>query len=140
MFKKLFNKQFAKYVSVGLLSTALDFGLLYLLVEFGHLFYLLAAICSMAIVLWVSFSLNKFWTFENFEKKYFQQFSKYLVSHLLALMVALIILSTLVQFFHLWYLFAKVFATIGAAIINFLLIQKFIFAAKDPSLSLFKLN
>lgn len=140
MLKKLINKQFAKYVSVGFVCTALDFALLYLLVEFGHLFYLLAAICSMAVVLWVSFSLNKFWTFQNFEKKYFQQFGKYLMSHLLALGIALTILTILVQFLGFWYLFAKVFATGGAAITNFLLIQKFIFTPKNPEANVFKIN
>lgn len=136
MFKKFLNVQFAKYVTVGFIATTLDFGLLYLFVEFGHLFYLAAAICSIAIVLWISFSLNKFWTFQNFEKRYFQQFGKYIVSHLLALGVALIILTILVQFFGLWYLFAKVFATGGAAIVNFLLIQKFIFKRSEEKSSL----
>jgi len=138
MLKKIINKQFAKYVAVGAFATGLDFGILYFLVEFGHIFYLVSAIISMAIVLWVSFSLNKFWTFQNFEKKYFQQFTKYLVSHLLALAVSLTILSILVQVFHFWYLFAKVFATAGAAITNFLLIQKFIFFAKEPEVEVFK--
>jgi putative flippase GtrA len=135
MLKTLINKQFAKYVSVGLVATALDFGILYLLVEYGHLFYLLAAVISVSIVLWISFTLNKYWTFENFEKKYFQQFLKYCISHAIALAVSLAILAFLVQVFHLWYLFAKVFATVGAAITNFLLVKNFIFSRSGGAIS-----
>ena|SRR3972149_8682578 len=123
----LFSWHFIKYVCVGFLGTALDFSFLYVLVEYGHLYYLLAAIISVSIVLWVSFSLNKFWTFQNFEKKYFPQFGKYILSHLVALAISLAILAFLVQVFHFWYLFAKVFATVAAAITNFLITKKFIF-------------
>lgn len=125
--KNFFSWQFIKYVVVGFVGTALDFSLLYILVEYGHLYYLFGAVTSVAIVLWISFSLNKFWTFQNFEKQYFRQFGKYIISHLVALAVNLTILAFLVQVFHFWYMFAKVFATVGAAITNFLLIRKFIF-------------
>jgi len=122
-----FSWQFVKYVCVGFLGTALDFSILYSLVEYGHLYYLLAAVISVGIVLWISFTFNKYWTFGNFEKKYFQQFFKYFISHLIALAVSLAILALLVEIFHFWYLFAKVFATVAAAITNFLIVKKFIF-------------
>lgn len=127
MFKFLFSKQFIKYALVGSLATGLDFLFLYSLVEFFHLFYLLAAFLSMAVILWISFTLNKYWTFANYEKKYFPQFLKYCLSHVVALTVNLAILAFLVQFFHLWYLFAKIFATVGAAVTNFLLVKNYIF-------------
>lgn len=130
MFKSLFGTRSINYVIVGLGATILDFFFLYLLVEKFHLHYLWGALISMSIVLWVSFTLNKYWTFKNFEKKYFQQFAKYAVSHAIALGVALIILTSIVEIFNFWYLFAKVFATGGAAIINFLLVDKFIFSEK----------
>lgn len=125
--KNFFNQQFIKYVVVGLIGTALDFSILYILVEYGHFFYLVGAVASIFTVLWVSFTINKFWTFENHEKKYFQQFFKYSLSHILALGVNLAILAFLVEIFHFWYIFAKVFATAGAAITNFLIVKKYIF-------------
>lgn len=132
--KQFFSRQFLKYVIVGFVGTALDFSILYVLVEFGHLFYLFAAIASVAVVLWISFSLNKYWTFQNFEKKYFQQFFKYVISHLVALGVSLMILAFLVEVFNFWYIFAKVFATCGAAVTNFLLVKNFIFFKKSEAL------
>lgn len=124
---QLLSKQFGKYVVIGLIGTFLDFSILYILVDYGHLFYLWGAIVSVMIVLWISFTLNKYWTFENKEKKYFQQFVKYLISHAIALGVSLLILTVLVEVFAFWYLFAKLFATAAAAITNFLLVKKYIF-------------
>jgi len=129
MLKSLVSKQFIKYATVGLLTTGLDFLFLYTLVEFVHLFYLLAAFFSIAVILWLSFTLNKYWTFGNLEKKYFQQFIKYAVSHAVALGINLAVLAFLVEIFHFWYIFAKVFATGVAAITNFLLVKKYIFFA-----------
>ena len=134
----LFSWQFVKYIIVGFVGTGLDFSILYILVEYGHLYYLFGAVTSVAIVLWVSFTLNKYWTFQNFEKKYFQQFGKYLVSHAIALGVNLAILAFLVEIFHFWYLFAKVFATAAAAITNFLIVKKFIFFAKKQEVEVFQ--
>lgn len=130
MFRSFFGVRFINYAIVGLAATILDFLALYVLVEKFHLHYLWGAFVSMPIILWLSFTLNKYWTFKNFEKKYLQQFSKYALSHAVALGVAMVILTTLVEFFHFWYLSAKVFATIGAAITNFLLVDKFIFEDK----------
>lgn len=131
MFSTLKNNfisaQFARYVVVGVIGTALDFLILYLLVNFAHIYYLIAATLSVAVVIWVSFTLNKFWTFQNQEKKYLYQFVRYFGSHLIALAVSLAVLAFLVETFDLWYLFAKVFATAAAAITNFLLVKKFIF-------------
>lgn len=136
MVKSLINNlvsvQFVKYVCVGFLGTGLDFLFLYLLVEYGQIYYLLAALMSVSVVLWVSFSLNKYWTFRDFGKNYFPQFGKYILSHLVALGVSLLILATLVEIFNFWYLFAKVFATVGAAITNFLIVKKFIFKEERP--------
>lgn len=128
--QKLFSKQFLKYLVVGFTGTAADFALLYVFVQYFHIFYLLAAFFSIAIVLWYSFTLNKYWTFENKEKKYFPQFLKYVIAHSIALGINLLILAILVQFFHLWYLFAKVFATAAAAIANFFMVKSFIFEGK----------
>lgn len=127
IFKPLFSRHFIKYVIVGFFATSLDFAFLYCLVEFGHLHYLLSAIISISVILWISFTLNKFWTFGNREKNFFKQFAKYILSHAVALSISLFILTTLVEVFHFWYLFAKFFGTVVAACTNFLLVRRYIF-------------
>ncbi len=127
MINYFFSKQFLKYIVIGFLGTGLDFLLLYSLVEYFHLNYVLAAICSVAIVIGLSFTLNKYWTFANYEKKYFSQLGKYVFSHSFAYGLNLLILVILVEIFGLWYLLAKVFATAISAIVNFLLSKKWVF-------------
>lgn len=127
MFKSFFSKQFFKYVLVGFLATGLDFLILYLLVEYGHLFYLLAAIISIAIVFWIGFNLNKYWTFKNPENNYWSQLFKYLLTHSVGIGISLGVLTFLVEIFDMWYLLAKVFATAAALIWNFLVTKKWVF-------------
>lgn len=127
LIQDIFSWKFIKYFVVGLTGTSLDFLILYLLVEYGHIYYLLAAIISVSIVLWLSFTLNKYWTFRNFEKKYFQQFVKYIIAHALAMTVNLVLLVFLVEIIHLWYIHGKIIATIVSATTNFLLTRRFVF-------------
>jgi len=127
MIKVFFSKQFLKYLIIGFMGTGLDFLILYSLTEYAHFYYVLSAIVSVAIVFWLSFIANKFWTFENKKGKYFVQFVKYLFSRTAGYAINLIILILLVEIFGLWYLFAKVFATAAAAIWNFLTARKWVF-------------
>lgn len=129
---KNFLRQFAsfkfiKYAVVGLTCTSLDFLLLYIFTEFLHIFYLLSAVLSIAVVLWLSFSLNKYWTFADFGGQYFKQFFGYILSHMLALILSLIILTVLVEIFGLWYILARAVGTGLAAVINFSLTKKYVF-------------
>ena len=121
------SKQFLKYVIVGLLGTGLDFLILFLLVEYLHLFYLLAALISILIVFWISFSLNKYWTFRKKEGNYFRQMLKYLLAHSVGVGINLAILTILVEIFGFWYIFAKVIATTVVLAWNFLVTKKWVF-------------
>ena len=131
MIKHFVSKQFLKYVLIGFLGTGLDFLILYFLVEFLHLFYLLAAIISIIIVVWLSFTLNKFWTFKDYEKKYFLQLGKYIIAHSIGVGINLGILTLLVEIFGLWYILAKVFATAVALIWNFLVAKNWVFRGEN---------
>ena len=133
MIKHFVSKQFLKYIIIGLLGTGLDFLFLYCLVEYLRLYYVLAAFISVAIVIWISFTFNKYWTFANHEKKYLSQFSKYILSHAFAYGLNLIILIILVEIFGLWYILAKVFATAVSAICNFLLTKKWVFRGENEN-------
>lgn len=135
--KQFFSAQFLKYIVVGFLGTALDFSILYALVEYLHLFYLISATVSVCIVIWISFTLNKYWTFQDYSKQYFKQLLKYAISHMIALAVALAVLATLVEIFGMWYIYAKFFATAAAAITNFLIVKSYIFKP-SPSVVLKK--
>ena len=74
MLKDLFNKVFVnstnhtllqliRYTFVGGLAFLVDFGLLYILTEYGHLHYLLSATVSFTVGLFVNYLISKIWVF-----------------------------------------------------------------------------
>lgn len=123
--------RFIKYILIGCLGTGLDFLILFVLVEFLHLFYLLAAAISIVIVVWLSFTLNKYWTFQDYQKKYFLQLGKYIAAHSVGVVISLGVLTLLVEVFDLWYILAKVFAAPAAIAWNFLVAKKWVFKERD---------
>lgn len=129
MIRKIVSAQFVKYVIVGGTGTGLDFCFLYILVEYLHLQYLIAAAISISIIFFGCFTANKYWTFEDKESGYFQQMFQYLLVHLVGLGLSLVILYSLVEYLGLWYIFAKVFATLAAFLWNFFIARYFIFQA-----------
>lgn len=131
MLKKFLSKQFLRYIVIGFLGTGLDFLFVYLFVEYLHLHYLLSALISIALVLFLSFSLNKYWTFDNQEKKYFYQLFKYILASSVSWGINLTVLTMLVEVFAMRYLLAKVFATAAALIWNFLIARNWVFKARD---------
>ena len=130
MIKAFFSKQFLKYLVIGFVGTGLDFLFLYCLVEYFHIYYLFSALISIILVFFISFSLNKYWTFNNQEKNYFNQLFKYTLARLVGLGINLIVLTILVEIFGMWYILAKVFATAVALIWNFLIAKNWIFSKK----------
>ena len=113
-------KQFLKFCVVGVIGTAIDFGLLYLLVEFGHVYYLLAATISFIAAVINNYLLNKIWTFQDKNRNFFKQFVQFLIVSLVGLGLNLLLLYLLVQYAHLWYILAKVLATGVVLIWNFI--------------------
>jgi len=125
--KKRFGVQFIKYSLVGATGTSIDFLLLYLLVEKGHLFYLLAAVFSTIVAMLINFTLNKYWTFGKKEGNYFIQLFHYASAHAVGGLINFAVLTVLVETFGVWYLFARIAATFLAVIWNFLATKKWVF-------------
>jgi len=112
-------KQFLKFCVVGTIGTAIDFGLLYLLVESAHIWYLLAATISFIVAVINNYIFNKFWTFEDRDKDFLRQFGQFLVVSIIGLGLNVLILYVLVEFAGMWYILAKVLATGVVLIWNF---------------------
>lgn len=112
-------KQFLKFCIVGTVGTAIDFSLLYLLVEFAHVWYLLAATISFIVAVINNYIFNKFWTFKDRDKDFLRQFGRFLVVSIIGLGLNVLILYVLVEFAGMWYILAKVLATGVVLIWNF---------------------
>jgi len=96
--KKIFF-QFSKFAIVGCTNTALDFIVYFSLTRlftFWHEQKILATTIAFVIANINSYILNKFWTFQNKEKKYHIQYSKFLIISL----VGLVLTDTIFSFAH----------------------------------------
>jgi putative flippase GtrA len=71
-------KQFIKFCLVGVVNTAIDFAIFYLLTRIAGIYFLLANFISVLAAMTFSFVFNKYWTFKNFNpgiKKQYLQFA-----------------------------------------------------------------
>ena len=113
--------RFVKYCLVGLVGALIDILILYFLVKYANLNYFLAGSISFVLAVINNYCLNKFWTFRNKGKKYFRQFSSYLLIAIAGLILNIGIMYFGVEFLAINYLTAKALAIIIVTFWNFLM-------------------
>ena len=117
-----------RYIISGGTAALTNMASLFLLVQFGRVYYLYASILAFLISVAVSFTMQKFWTFhDNHVYDVHAQFARYLVVILanLALNTALVYL--LVETIGVWYLAAQLIATVIIAAIGYFAYRYFVF-------------
>jgi dolichol-phosphate mannosyltransferase len=123
--------QIAKYGISGVTGGVIQIGFLYVFVDRLHMWYLYGVIASYSISLIVSFSLQKFWTFQDYSTDGFhRQSSSYIVIALGALVLNIMFMYVLVSVFHFWHIVAQgiVVGIVGTS--TFLLNKTFTFDTK----------
>lgn len=125
------HRKIVKFLISGGSATLANILTLYVLKGIFGVWYLLASAISFSVSFLLSFTLQKFWTFE---KKDIDVVHKELM---LALMVALgnlgintLLMYTFVDHFHLHYIFAQLCTSALIACETYVLYQKLIFAVR----------
>ena len=123
-------QQFFRYVSVGLINTGLDFGI-YTALTRGFAFwkehYLWAnAIAFLIVVTW-SFFWNKYWTFNNRERKHPTQYMKFVFTTLIGISIAEGVLYIGVEVFSFYDLISKIIAAPLVVLWNFSMYRMWVF-------------
>lgn len=119
--KKKFVNQFIKFCFVGVVNTAIDFGILNLgVIVFKWNIYLAATI-AFIIAASNSFLMNKYWTFTEKSKgmRFATQYFQFLMVSTGGLLLNLGIMYIFIEGAGLWYNWAKVFATAIVIMWNF---------------------
>lgn len=117
-----------KYVTSGGTSALVNIGTLYLLTEYGQVHYLQSAVVSFILAFFVSFTLQKFWTFQNMDTKMVHwQMMWYLLLSLTNLLVNTLIIYSLVEYIRLWYVAAAIVSGAILAVTNFFVYKLVIF-------------
>jgi len=119
-----------RFLVSGGLATLVNLGLLYVLTDWVGVWYLISAIISFAAAFFVSFTLQKFWTFEDRSREgmHFQAGLFFLVATL-NLGLNTFFLYLLVEYAALHYLLAQIIVSAFIAVENFFIYRFVIFRA-----------
>ena len=123
--KKASITRIAKFGISGILCVGLYYLVLYCLTEFIGIWYPVSAAIGSVLSYISSFLFQKYWTFENKDKKEIpKQVLKYFVMSGGLLCANSLFLYLLVEYIHLKYLIAQIFITIILSIVSYLITKK----------------
>lgn len=124
-----------RYLISGGTAAASNLLFLFLLVHFGHIHYLTASIIAFLLSAGVSFTMQKFWTFQDtVVKDMHQQFGRYVVALFINLALNTLLMYLLVERIGLWYVYAQILTTALVAISGYFVYKYFVFRARPSDL------
>ena len=106
------------YLIISAVSTLVDFSILYLLTSLAGIHYLFSALAGYSMGSVLNYSLNKKYNFRD-KQKVRMQFPIYMSIALIGLIFTQILLAFFVEIFDLWYIYAKLLASLIVLIWNF---------------------
>ena len=98
-----------KYGTVGLISGVFDFGALFILTDWAHLYYLVSATIAFILGGSTNYWLNKHWTFKS-NGQHRKQLPIFFTLATIGLIINNYILYVSVEHFNFHYLWGKVLA------------------------------
>lgn len=120
-------KQFKRYLITGFLSFGIEYALFYLIHKILMLEYLIANVIVYALVFWINFLLNRFWSF-NSNKNFLRQLKLYFALFIFNLFAANILLMYLLtDIAGINSLISKIFVMGSIVSWNFILYKKVIY-------------
>jgi len=122
--------QAIKFMSIGLLNTFVDGGILFGLVTFAGVDKIVARIISSSIALISSYVLNRVWTFRSKSRDIARQFASFAIINGLGLVWNNLLYGFMVKKMHIHYLLAMIIATAIVFVWNFTLSKIWAFKGK----------
>ena len=121
-------KQITRYIISGGTAAAFNLGILYLLTNYLAVWYLSSAVLAYIISFFISFFLQKLWTFrDNSTERIHKQLAIYFMIALFGLGFNTLLMYCLVDILHIWYMLAQVIIGFILAFFNFLFYRSFVF-------------
>jgi dolichol-phosphate mannosyltransferase len=128
MAKNSRSRQWVQFCLVGASGTLVNMATLYLLVEWGGIYYILGALFSAILSMCSNFFLNKHWTFKSHTIRSTPiAFQKVIVTTIISILLNLILLYTFTEFFHIWYLVSQILAIILVMLWNYFSNKSWVF-------------
>ncbi len=121
-------KLIIKFFFAGLFSGTTDLILLFIFHGYLKIDIIIATSLSFIGSLFVSFTLQKLWTFHNYnQSKVIHQFVLYVLNASLAFYLNGLFMNILVNKYDIWYILAQIMVNLILAIMNFVVYKFIIF-------------
>ena len=118
---------FLKFVLVGGVSTSFNYALFYALHVFFNINYLIASATGYISGIFISYWLNKYFTFKAFEKATTKEIAKYYSVFIVSMLIGLAFLSFLVEILGMLPVYANILMIGFTVILNYLGTYYFVF-------------
>lgn len=127
-------KRIFKYLIAGSIGTFVNLALLYFFTDILGIWYLISAGLAFVLSFFVSFFLQKFWTFSDRDRqKMYRQMAGYLSVALANLALNTALMYLLVDGLKIWYMLAQFIISAFIAIESYLVYKFFIFNGSNQT-------
>jgi len=127
-----------RYLISGCTAAVANLSSMYLFTDIFGFWYMYSAVLAFSVAFFVSFLLQKYWTFKEISvKKVHTQISLYLLVGILNLVCNALLLYVFVDILHMWYMTGQFLVSGMIAVWSFFIYRKFIFN-QDQFASLFR--
>lgn len=123
--KKLVD-QILKFGVVGGLAFLIDYGLLYFLTEYLHIYYLISSVISFTVSLIFNYILSIKWVFDVTKKQTYKEVIIFVVLSVMGLGINQLVMYVGSDLLHIHYMFTKLVATAIVMVWNFVTRKIFI--------------
>lgn len=128
---KSINKQKVRYLISGGTAAVTNLGVLFILVDFFHIWYLIGAVLSFMTAMIVGFILQKFFAFNDHTKdRIKRQSALYIVYQLFNLGLNTVLMYVGVDLLHMSYIVAQMIIFCAMTIYSYLIYKYFLFTPK----------
>lgn len=112
--------QVARFCIAGSAGVAAYYAVLWSLTEYAKVWYLASSWAAFSANIGVNFALHKLWTFQNRDVGAArQQLVLYTITNIGSLAAGTALLYFMVQYMHVWYIWASVILTVVFSVVNF---------------------
>ena len=120
--------QIVRFLVVGSLSVFTYYAFLWSLTEYAGVWYVASAIVAFLVYYCVNFVSQKYWTFRNLDTKALNsQLVKFTLMASANWIINTSLLYVMVEYLHMWYMFAQAILTVVVSAIAYLCFKFWIF-------------
>lgn len=124
------RNKFLKFIMVGSSGAVIKLLSMFLLTNYGHVFYMLSYLISSILAITSNYTLNSLWTFDQFLNVSFKshvfKYLRYVATSCIAVAINELILFILTGKLHVWYMFSAFIGIFTAFAVNYILSRRIV--------------